>query len=121
LVKLISDDILIISFSYNFERENLLYFNACFDSYAVVRIASYLSDFHSLNNLPLHMDVFLPKCGRNTLAEMIYFAKSINNTVYMGECDPIMINPSTVGTLKDIFKIASISSARNDSEIVNKL
>lgn len=114
LVKLISNDILIISFSYNFTSENLLYFNACFDSYAVVRIVFYLLKF----NLPLN--IFLPKCGRNTLSEMIYFAKFDRNTIYMSECEPIMINPSVQNTLKEIFNIKTISSAKNDSETINK-
>ena len=124
LVKLLSDEVLIISFSYNFKRDNLLYFNVCFDSFAVVRMALYLLGLEpslSCTFKPLPTDVFLPKCGRNTLAEMIYFAKFPNVAVYMGECNPIAIDPSMINTLKNSFKISSINNAKNDSEIVNDL
>jgi len=115
MIKLISNDILIISFSYNFTKNNLLHFNVCFDAYAVVRMVSYILNF----NIP--MDIFLPKCGKNTLAEMIYFAQFEKNTIYMGECEPIIINPSIQNTLKEVFKIKTINSAKKDSEEVNKL
>ena len=115
LIKLISDKILIISFSYNFEKDNLLYFNACFDSFAVVRIVSFLLNF----GIPL--EIFLPKCGRNTISEMIHFGKQKKCNVYISECEPIMINPSIMNILQDIFNIKMLSSAKQDSAIVNKL
>ena len=115
LIKYISDEVLIISFSYNAERENLLHFNACFDSYAVVRIVSSLIDY----KLPLN--VYLPKCGKNTLTEMIYYAGVDGVSVYMGECEPMMINPSVKQTLQDNFGIKIIGSAKRDAEDVNKL
>jgi len=115
LIKLISDKILIISFSYSSQRDNFLHFNACFDSYAVVRIVSEILKYNILT------DIFLPKCGRNTVTEMIHFAKFTNNTVYMGECVPIMINPSMKKTLTEMFNIKIIGSAKKDSTFVNKL
>lgn len=115
LIKHISNAILIISFSYNFERKNLLYFNTCFDSYAIVRIAS------ALRNYKLPLDIFLPKCGRNTLTEMIHFAKIQTNTVYMGECEPIVINPSMKNTLNKFFNIKTIATAKKDLNSINKL
>ena len=115
LIKLISDEILIISFSYNEERDNLLCFNTCFDSFAVVRTAVHLLQY----DVPI--DVFLPKCGINTIPEMIYFAAKDNTNVYTGECEPIMINPSLKNTLKEVFGIKIISTAKKDSMIINKL
>ncbi len=116
LVKLISEDILIISFSYNFEKENLLYFNTCFDSYAVVRIVSYI-----LKNYEIHIDIFLPKCGKNTLTEMIHFSKFDRNRIFMGDCEPIIINPSVQNTLREVFNIRTISSPKKDLKMINEL
>lgn len=115
LTKLISKKILIISFSYNSKQDNLLYFNTCFDSFAVVRIVSYLLNY----NIPL--DIFLPKCSRNTVTEMIHFGKNKNNNVYMSECKPILINPSIINTLTDTFSIKVTGAVRQNAEIVNKL
>lgn len=115
LIKYLSDETLIISFSYSNDRDNLLSFNTCFDSYAVVRITQYLLN----KNLPLN--IFLPKCGRNTITEMIHFAKYEKNTVYMDDCEPIMINPSLSKTLTELFNIKSIEDAKKDSEMINKL
>lgn len=115
LIKHISDEVLIISFSYEYKRDNVLFFNTCFDSFAIVRIVKYLLKYE----IPL--EIFLPKCSRNTITEMIHFSKFNQNNVYMGECEPIMINPSLMNTLRNIFNIKRTGSVKKDYERINEL
>ena len=108
LIKLIPDDTLIISFSYNKKQENLIHINACFDSYALIRIFKYIYDY----NLPV--DIFMPKCDRNTISEMIYLKEFDNTQIFVGDCIPIMINPSLRKTLHEVFDIKTITSPKQD-------
>ena len=108
LIKTAPEDTLIISFSYNFERENIIFLNTCFDSLGLVRI------FDSIKDYKIPLIVFMPKCGRNTISEMIYYSQIDNTKVFIGKCTPIILNPSLMNTLKDTFGIRSITNPRQD-------
>ena len=85
IFKHLNEETLIISFSYKLESDNFVHFNTCFDSYAVVRICRYLLKY----NLPLN--IFLSKCARNTVAEMIYFKDFSNVEIFLGQCEPFLV------------------------------
>lgn len=108
LVKLTPQDVLILSFSYNIEKENLIFINACFDNYSIMRIFKFVNKY----NLPT--TVFVPKCDRNTVSQMIYLVSFSNVQVYVGKCTPILLNPSLIKTMELEFKIKNITSAKND-------
>ena len=108
LIKLIPEDVLIISFSYNEERNNLIHINACFDNYAIMRIFAFLQEFDK------EIVIFMPKCDRNTISQMIYLASFENVQVYVGKCIPILLNPTLMNTLLSEFKIKSITTAKKD-------
>lgn len=110
LIKLVPKNILIISFSYDLERDNLVYINTCFDNYSWVRI------FESLYNFDLPITIFIPKCERNTISQMIFFAHNERVKVYLGKCTPIILNPSLMNTLQMTFEIRSITTAKKDLE-----
>lgn len=108
LIKLLPKDILIISFSYGIEKENLIHINACFDYYSIVKI------FNSIKELGCLIKIFIPKCERNTISQMIYFSHHENTQVYVGKCTPIILNPSLINTLQSTFSIKSITNAKKD-------
>ena len=108
LIKTTPQDTLIISFSYNFEHKNIIFLNTCFDSYGLVRI------FNSVKDYDIPITVFMPKCGRNTISEMVYYAQNKNTKVFIGKCTPIILNPSLMSTLEDTFGINSITNPRKD-------
>ncbi len=110
LIKLTPKNVLIISFSYDFERENLLHINTCFDNY------SWLKIFEKIRNYDLPTHIFLPKCERSTVSQMIYLSHIENVNVYVGKCTPIILNPSLMNTLQTTFSINGISNAKKDLE-----
>lgn len=115
LTKSLPKDVLIISFSYDYERENLIYVNACYDSHSVIRV------FETIKKCGLPMTIFIPNCDRNSVSHMIYLAKEDNVKIFVGKCFPILLNPSLMGTLQDIFSIKSLSVVKNDvSEILKE-
>ena len=108
LIKLADEKTLIISFSYSSERKKLIYLNACFDSFAIVRFFDRLKDY----GLPLK--VFIPRCDRSSISEMIYFSSFQNTEVYVGKCTPILLNPSILHVLHNHFNVKGISTVKND-------
>lgn len=108
LTKLTPQNILIISFSYNSEKENLIHINTCFDNFSWIKI------FEFLNTFELGITIFVPKCERGTLSQMIYFSDFKNVNLFVGKCTPIVLNPSLLTTLQEVFKIQSVSTFKKD-------
>lgn len=108
------DDVLVISFSYKTEHRNIIYVNACYDMYSIIKIYDCIIDF----NLPVN--IFIPKCNRESISQMLYFNASKKTQVYLGKCIPIMLNPSLLKILKQLFGINFITSAKKDLESILK-
>ena len=111
LLKLTDKDTLVISMSYFSKRDNLLYFNTCFDPYASLRLINILKNY----DLPIVL--FVPKCSRNTLSEILYLSNVLNVKIFLGECIPTTINPTLKSTLKDVFGINSLTDAKTDFQM----
>jgi hypothetical protein len=103
-------DTLIISFSYDVEKENLVHINTCFDSFSWIKI------FKFLNSFELKTTIFVPKCERNTISQVIYLSGFQNVSVYIGKCAPIVLNPSLLNTMQDVFDIKGITISKKDLE-----
>ena len=110
LIKLTPQRILVLSFSYHFERDNLIHINTCFDNYGWIKI------FESIKTFDIPIKIFVPKCERNTISQIIYLSHMENIEVYLGKCTPIILNPSLMNTLKTTFQINSITIAKKDLE-----
>ena len=110
LIRLVPDDTLIISFSYNIEKENVITINACFVSYCMVEF------YEDIKNYDIPITAFFPKCDRDTISQMIYFSDKGNTKVFVGKCTPILLNPSLMNVLQEKFGIDSITNARKDLE-----
>lgn len=110
LIKLTPQNVLVISFSYNIEKENVIAINACFDSYSMIRFYNDIKDFE------LPITAFFPKCDRNSISQMIYLSEQEKTNVYVGKCAPIMLNPSLMTVLQDMFHIEGITFAKKDLE-----
>lgn len=108
LIKLTPKTTLIISFSYDSVRDNLIQINTCFDHYSWVRV------FESLLEFGLPITIFVPKCERNTISQMVYFAHHEKVKVYLGKCTPIILNPSLTNTLRETFEIEAITTVKKD-------
>lgn len=107
LISSVPSDNLVISFSYNASRENFIHINACFDYFSIIRIFDYLK------NSQKKITIIFPQCNISTISQIIYF-KSLNANVFIGEYTPTILNPSLISTMKNLFKIETITTAKND-------
>ncbi len=110
LIKLSSKNTLIISFSYKSDLDNFIYINMCFDYFSLIRIFDYIYK----SNLPI--TIFIPKCHRDSISQMIYFASLEKVKLFLGNCTSIILNPALLKTLEEFFNISLISTVKKDLE-----
>ena len=110
LTKSVGMDTLIISLSYNFNKENFVHVNTCFDTFVTLRIVEYINSFQ----MPVFF--FLPKYSRNTMSEIIYISQITGIKVFVGDCVPIMLNPTLRETLQKVFGIRLMTNPQKDLE-----
>ena len=109
-------DVFVISLSGEIEKDNILNLNACYDSFAIVKLTEMIRDF-----CELPMTVFYPECDRYTVSQLIYLKDIKNIDLYVGRCTPIILNPSLMNSLYKVFDIKGITTVKKDLlEILNK-
>ena len=111
LLSQIPENVLAISLSYCIQKKNVICLNACFDIFAITRIAEGLT-----RETTLPITVFFPKCDRHTISQMIYLEQNEKLRIYVGKCTPVMLNPNMMLTLKETFNINSLTSVKQDLE-----
>ena len=60
--------------------------------------------------------IFVPKCERNTISQMLYLSHFDNIHLFVGKCTPVVLNPSLLATLQETFDIYGISTSKKDLE-----
>lgn len=111
----VPDDILVVSLSFCKQKKNVICLNACFDSYAILKVVDGIKD---VTNLPLVL--IFPKCDRHTMSQMLYLSQWENTTIYVGKCTPIILNPNLINTLNKAFGLRGLSSVRKDLDDIKK-
>lgn len=107
-------DCFAISLTYEANRENVLHFDALSDYsllYTILRIINEKISLKSIN-----MTVFLTRCDKHTISNLLYLKEIGIKNVYMCKCSPILINPSLVATLHETFEIKEMTDAKVDLE-----
>lgn len=114
LIKLIPNNILIISFFYSSKRDNFIHINSCYDNLSWTRILDFIIGL----NIPI--TVFIPKCMRGSFSQIIYYSGFDNIDFYIDICKPILLNPSLMQTFSQEFGIKKISTQKKDVEEITK-
>ncbi len=109
MIKLLSKDTLIISLSCCSDESNVLCYNACFDTIAPLELAE-----HVLSSADIPLSIFFPICDRHTISKMIYLKMQECVKIFVGKCTPIMLNPSLMNTLRDVFVINEMTTVKKD-------
>ena len=114
LLKSLPDNILVISFSYKYAKENVIHLNTCYDPFGLTKI------FDEIKDLTRSITVFIPQCNKNSVSQMVYLKSFKNTQVFVGKCTPIILNPSLMQTFQDKFSINAISSVKKDLDTILK-
>ena len=114
LIKLTPKNILIISFSYNFEKENFIHINSCYDNLSWTKVLDFLM------GLDIPTTVFIPKCNKGTFSQVVYYSENENVNFFIDNCKPILYNPSLIQTFSKEFGVKKISNIKKDIQEINK-
>lgn len=114
LLKNLPEDVLVVSFSYESTKENVIYLNTCYDAFGLIKV------FEEIKDLVPSITIFIPRCDKNSVSQMVYLKSHENTTVFVGKCTPIILNPSLMQTFQDEFSINAITSAKKDLDIILK-
>jgi len=113
-INLLPKDCYAISLAYKEERENVLYFDSLFDYSLLYIMLRIIKDKISLEQMDI--SVFLTRCDKHTISNLLYLKEIGIKNVYMCKCSPTLINPMLVETLQDTFGIKEITDAQKDLE-----
>ena len=117
-INLLSKDDYVISFSYNCDCENLLYINLSNNFPLQLNVLEKI--FTKININSERITFFLTKCDSNTISRMISLKEQGAENVYLSDCPPMIINPSTMKSFKKLYSINSITNAKEDFESIIK-
>ena len=115
LIKQAPKDVLIVSLSYCVNSENIVCFNTCFDIFAINKFAQ---DILAKFNLP--KVIFFPRCDRHSISQMLFLSSLDNVKVYVGKCTPVLLNPTLITTVGNIFGIKTLSSVKKDLDDIKQ-
>ena len=110
------NDYYIISFSYNFNRENIWHVNSYFDFSVVYKIIEKLKE-----NIPTIKDeisVFITDCNTTTIAHIFNLIYLEIKNIFLGPCCPNIINPVLIEGLCNLFNVKAITNAVDDINVI---
>lgn len=107
-------DSFVFSLGYPLNKENIFHLESYYDYTLMYKCIRRLRENFSLNDLNLHM--FLTKCDKHTISNLLYLKHIGIKDVYMCKCHPTLISPSLVTTLQEVFGVKEFSDPKKDIE-----
>ena len=112
LIKNIPDNIFIINFGTNLEKENIVSLDGITDFSKVYYIIDNIKD--NIKNNPIDISIFISKCDRHTISNIIYLKNNGVKNIFLSQCSPILLNPSLINVLTEYYDIIPTTDANDD-------
>lgn len=112
--ELLPDDCYAISLCHKKHGKNIFHIDAFYGYSLVYQILKKFKQQLAIDQID--MSVFLTKCDKHTISNLLYLKHIAVKNVYMSKCSPSLVNPALIKTLQEIFDIREISDAKKDLE-----
>ncbi len=112
----IPDDLYVISFAYDIDKENVWCANPYYDFPMLYKILDLLQT--GINNINENISIFLTDCAVNTLSQIFNLKHLGIKNIFLGTCCPNIMNPVLFDGLKNLFGIKEISSSKTDIKLL---
>ncbi len=106
------EDSFIISFSYNYERDNIWHVNSYFDFAILYKIIELL--IQKENSVKDKLSIFITDCNTTTISHIFNFIHLGIKNIFLGPCCPNIINPVLIEGLTDLFNIKPLTNVVDD-------
>lgn len=110
--ELLPKDCYVLSLGYPLNKENVFHLDSYYDYTLMYKCIKRLRENFSLSDLNLHM--FLTKCDKHTISNLLYLKHIEIKDVYMCKCPPTLIGPSLITTLQEVFGVKEFSDPQKD-------
>lgn len=111
---LLPKDTFVFSLGFPMSKENVFHLESFYDYTLMYKCIKKLKENFALKDLNLHM--FLTKCDKHTISNLLYLKHIGIKDVYMCKCPPTLISPSLITTLQDVFGVKEFFDPRKDIE-----
>lgn len=111
---LLPPDCFAISMSYKKQASNVFHVDSFCDYSLIYNIIKDLREKLAIDQIPL--SIFLTKCDKHTISNLLYLKHIGVKDLYMCKCAPSLVNPVLIKTLQEVFEIKEFSDARTDIE-----
>lgn len=111
-------DAFVFSLGYPISKDNVFHLDSYYDYTLMYKCIKKLRENFALEDLNLHM--FLTKCDKHTISNLLYLKHIGIKDVYMCKCPPTLISPSLITTLQEIFGVKEFAEPRKDIEDTQK-
>lgn len=95
-------------------KENAFHLDSYYDYSLFYKILSHINNRIALNEI--NMTIFLTKCDKHTIANLLYLNELQIKNIYTCKCPPTLINPTLIETLHDTFNAKEFSDPKKDIE-----
>lgn len=112
--EILPKDCFAISFLYPIEKENVVYLESYYNY-----VLFYLILEKIMKKLPcekININIFLTRCDKYSIINMLYLKHIGIKNIYMCKCPTILISPSIITTLQEVFGIKEFSDPKKDIE-----
>lgn len=110
--ELVPKDCYVLSLAYDRSENNIFNVDSFFDYLLVYKILDRFEKSIPLSQMKV--SIFVTKCDQHTIANLINFRKMGLRDVYMCKCQPTLVNPALMDSLRDIFGIKEFTSPKED-------
>jgi len=109
---LVPKNCFVFSLSQDKSGENIYHIKSFYEYSLVYRIFKEMKKRKPLNEF--NMSVFLTKCDKHTIANVLNLKNMGIKNIYMCKCPPALVNPTLIESLKTLFGIKQFSNPEED-------
>lgn len=104
----------VISLGFPVNKENVFHLDSFYDYTLMYKCIKKLRENFPIEDLNLNM--FLTKCDKHTISNLLYLKHLKIKNIYMCKCPPTLISPSIITTLQEVFGVKEFSDPKKDIE-----
>lgn len=112
LIKNIPNNIFIINFGNNKEKDNVISLEGLTDFSRLYHIIDKINT--NIENNSIDISIFISKCDRHTISNIIYLKNNGIKNIFLSQCSPIMLNPSLINVLTEYYDIIPTTNTEDD-------
>lgn len=109
---LINEDMFVMSFSYTAKNKNILFIESDYGFPILYRSMEILLKEISIENL--NPTILFNRCEVHTISNVIYMKTIGVKNMYFTDCQPTLINPAVIQTLRDMYNLDNYTAPEAD-------